>query len=56
MSLTSRDNVAAEAHYHASCYTTFVKDQPSVDKSNGQTDNHNKSEVDTAFLNFCICV
>ena len=56
MSLTSRDNVAAEAHYHASCYTAFVNDQPLVDKSNGQIDNHFKSEVDAVYLNIYVYI
>ena len=50
LSLTSRDIVAAEAHYHASCYKAYVKEQPAIDKSNEQTENPYKSEVDVALV------
>lgn len=39
LSVTSRDIVAAEAHYHASCYKAYVKEQQVMDKINEQTED-----------------
>ena len=55
LSLTSRDIVAAEAHYHASCYKAYMKEQPAIDKSNEQTENPYKSEVDDLMLLWLTC-
>lgn len=42
MSITSRDIVAAEAHYHASCYKICVKEPLSSDENIKQTDHYHK--------------
>jgi hypothetical protein len=48
LSITSREIVAAEAHYHASCYKGYVKEQSSKDSTEGQTEDDYKNKVEAA--------
>ena len=49
LSITSHDIVAADAHYHASCYKGYVKVLPSRDRNAKQTDHYHK-EVNTSII------